>query len=576
MSGVTLVQLVDPEKGGMIGFCAWQRIFGIGSRNWLWSIRVSGTISIPFGTNADNGSEINEESKNMSTITIGSKDLTIEDIVAVARNQRELTLRDDNDFRQRIDAGSDLIARVIAEDGGVYGVTTGYGDSCDKFVPAGKHDELPKKLVRFHGCGLGDMFDDETTRGILAVRLSTLSRGYSGVRYQLLESLVGLVRNNVLPLIPQEGSVGASGDLTPLSYVAAAMCGDRDVRYRGAVVPASKALEAAGQVPLVLKPKEGLAIMNGTAAMTAIACLAFRRALYLGDMATRLTAMASLAIAGNAYHFDEKLFAVKPHPGQMLVADHIRDDLGVVHYDHVKPNRIQDPYSIRCAPHVIGVLFDAEPMLRQMIEIELNSANDNPIVDPESESIFHGGHFYGGHIAFAMDSLKNIVANIADLLDRQLAILVDEKFNRGLPPNLAGSDGEYALNHGFKAVQIGVSAWTAEALKNTMPASVFSRSTECHNQDKVSMGTIAARDCIRVLEQTEQVAAACLLAYVQALDLREAMDSEIKSRNKSFAGLRRQIRTVSPFLSEDRPLESELRAVLDLIASEDLEIFYGR
>jgi histidine ammonia-lyase len=284
--------------------------------------------------------------------------------------------------------------------------------------------------------------------------------------------------------------------------------------------------------------------------------------------------LASLAIRGNTYHFNEKLFAVKPHPGQILTAARIRQDLESIHQNHVKPERIQDPYSIRCAPHVIGVLFDAMPMLRQMIEIELNSANDNPIIDPDEESIFHGGHFYGGHIAFAMDSLKNIVANIADLLDRQLAVLVDEKFNRGLPPNLAGKGADYALNHGFKAVQIGVSAWTAEALKNTMPASVFSRSTECHNQDKVSMGTIAARDCIRVIEETEQVTAACLLAFVQAVELRESLDAERNSSSTAFRTLRNQIREVSPPLMEDRPLENELRMILSMITKEQIEIPY--
>ena len=229
------------------------------------------------------------------------------------------------------------------------------------------------------------------------------------------------------------------------------------------------------------------------------------------------------------------------------------------------PERLQDPYSIRCAPHIIGVLYDALPLFRQIIENELNSANDNPIIDPGSRSIMHGGHFYGGHIAFAMDSLKNIIANLSDLMDRQLAVLVDEKFNRGLPPNLSGSLGQFSYNHGFKAVQIGVSSWTAEALKGTMPASVFSRSTECHNQDKVSMGTIAARDCIRVLELTEQVAAACLLAFCQAIKLR-LRDGQIEaSRTVLVQSTLDQTAAVSAFLDEDRPLEKDLRETVRLI-----------
>jgi histidine ammonia-lyase len=235
--------------------------------------------------------------------------------------------------------------------------------------------------------------------------------------------------------------------------------------------------------------------------------------------------------------------------------------------------RIQDPYSFRCAPHVIGIFYDSAPFFRQMIENELNSANDNPIIDPESRSIMHGGHFYGGHISFVMDSLKNIIANISDLLDRQLAVLVDEKYNRGLPPNLSGSKN-HSYNHGLKALQIGVSAWTAEALKNTMPASVFSRSTECHNQDKVSMGTISARDCIRVIELTEQVTAACLIAVGQAVKLRLKAGELKKEMLKPVEDTIHQLYEVFTFIEEDRPLEKELREIIALIRSCHWSLHY--
>jgi histidine ammonia-lyase len=209
---------------------------------------------------------------------------------------------------------------------------------------------------------------------------------------------------------------------------------------------------------------------------------------------------------------------------------------------------------------VIGALEDALPWLRQLIETELNSANDNPLIDAEGEHVLHGGHFYGGHIAMAMDTLKTTVANLADLLDRQLAQLVDPKFNLGLPANLTGAPAELAmLNHGFKAVQIAVSAWTAEALKLTMPASVFSRSTECHNQDKVSMGTIAARDCLRIIELTEQVAAACLLACVQA----------VASSQSTVNGLREQVKR----LTSDRAMEADLRVCLELIRQQHWQLY---
>uniref|UniRef100_UPI000B35A04A HAL/PAL/TAL family ammonia-lyase n=1 Tax=Crenothrix polyspora TaxID=360316 RepID=UPI000B35A04A len=453
---------------------------------------------------------------NNPAVVFNGQPLSIEDICQIASQHAQVELSTDAEFIKRIDKGALFIDTLLKEQGFVYGVTTGYGDSCTVSVPLHLVEQLPRNLYTFHGCGLGSHFDAQQTRAILAVRLTSLARGFSGVRYKLLQQLTILLTQNILPLIPQEGSVGASGDLTPLSYLAAVLAGERDVLYQGKQQATHTVFSTLNIKPLTLKPKEGLAIMNGTAAMTGLACLAYQRAKYLSQLTTRITSLASVALNGNAYHFDAKLFSVKPHPGQNRVAERIRSDLQVTETAPRNDTRLQDRYSLRCAPHIIGVLEDSLPWLRQFIENELNSANDNPIVDAEDEHILHGGHFYGGHIAFAMDSLKTAVANLADLLDRQMAQLMDPKFNHGLPANLSGASSDQAMiNHGFKAVQIAVSAWTAEALKLTMPASVFSRSTECHNQDKVSMGTISARDCLRILELTEQVAAAVLFAAVQ-------------------------------------------------------------
>jgi histidine ammonia-lyase len=306
--------------------------------------------------------------------------------------------------------------------------------------------------------------------------------------------------------------------------------------------------------------------------MTALACLAFARAEYLTQVVTRITALASFALDGNAHHFDATLFSVKPHPGQQCVAAWLRRDLPC---DQPPRNgkRLQDRYSIRCAPHVIGVLADALPWLRQSIENELNSANDNPIIDPEGERILHGGHFYGGHIAFAMDSMKNAVANLADLLDRQMALLVDSRYNNGLPANLSGMQGpRAAINHGLKALQISASAWTAEALKLTMPASVFSRSTECHNQDKVSMGTIAARDCLRVLELTEQVAAALLITVRQGAALRCHMNPSTAPEAPLQAMLDALAADIR-LIEEDRRLEPDLRVMLERVRTRAWKLY---
>ena len=511
---------------------------------------------------------------NSSPLLFGEAHITIENIVAIAEGRQAVALSHDSAFRERIDKGVAFLETLLRDDGVIYGVTTGYGDSCTVQVPAQRVEELPLHLARFHGCGLGDVFSAEQGRAILAVRLASLTQGFSGVTPALLERLVLFINDDIVPVIPQEGSVGASGDLTPLSYIAATLMGERDVWYSGERRPALHVLNELALAPLTLRPKEGLALMNGTAVMTALACLAFVRANYLAQLAARITSMMSLALQGNANHFDEKLFSVKPHPGQNRVAAWIRSDLPSNEIAR-NSNRLQDRYSIRCAPHIIGVLVDSLPWLRQFIETELNSANDNPIIDGIGEHVLHGGHFYGGHIAFAMDAMKNAVANIADLLDRQMALLMDPKFNHGLPANVSGSSPERAMiNHGFKAVQIGCSAWTAEALKLTMPASVFSRSTECHNQDKVSMGTIAARDCLRVLQLTEQVAAASLLAAAQALALRQ------KQGELNAAQLTPPLRTMQDnifahfsFVEEDRPLEADLRHTIARIQQREWTLF---
>ncbi|HAS8588474.1 TPA: aromatic amino acid lyase [Vibrio vulnificus] len=508
-----------------------------------------------------------------NNITFGQGRLTIEDVAAIAQGAKA-TLNNSVEFTAKIDRGVAFLERLLKEEGVIYGATTGYGDSCTVAIPPQLVEELPLHLTRFHGCGLGKILTHEQARAVLATRLCSLSQGVSGVSHDLLNQIVTLINHDISPRIPEEGSVGASGDLTPLSYLAAALVGEREVIYQGEERATAEVYAELGIQPIKLRPKEGLALMNGTSVMTALACLAYKRAEYLAQLSTKITAMVSVAMHGNDFHFDEALFAVKPHPGQQQIAAWLRDDLKA---DKPPRNsdRLQDRYSLRCAPHVIGVVQDSLPWLRQMIENELNSANDNPIIDGDNERVLHGGHFYGGHIAMAMDTLKTGIANLADLLDRQMAQLMDYKFNNGLPFNLSGAEGERKpINHGFKAVQIGISAWTAEALKHTMPASVFSRSTECHNQDKVSMGTIAARDCLRVLELTEQVAAASLLAATQGIEIRrrrgELDENHMSDRLKAICS---SVLNEFEFVTEDRPLEKDLRQFITHIQQRHWSLY---
>ena len=500
----------------------------------------------------------------LDPLQIGGARLRIDDVVAVARGGRSVELSRDPAFRARVEASVAFLNELLEQGEDVYGVNTGYGDNCTVSIPPSLVKDLPAHLTRYHGCGLGSFLEPSQVLAVLVARLNSLGQGYSAVRPELLQALANLINHRILPRIPAEGSVGASGDLTPLSYIGAALIGERDVTSGGEVMLASQALAQAGLSPLVLAPKEGLAIMNGTAVMTGLACLAFDRAEYLSRLCCRLTALAGAGLQSNRDHFHPRLSELKPHQGQAEAAAWIYEDLGGAPQSE-NPIRLQDRYSIRCAPHIIGVLRDGLTWMRRDLENELNSANDNPLFDGERRLLLHGGHFYGGHVAFAMDAMKTAVANLADLMDRQLALLVDVRYNHGLPQNLSGAVGpRAAINHGLKAVQIGSSAWAAEALKLTMPASVFSRSTECHNQDKVSMGTIAARDCLRVLELTEQVAAALLLAVTQGVELRRREggptgDHALARLSQGARGFFEELRGALPFIEEDVALDGVLR-----------------
>lgn len=490
-------------------------------------------------------------------LALGSRALTVDDVLATARGEVVLTFSPD--AAERVAASATFLTDALARDASIYGVTTGVGDSVTNHVSKAVADELPLNLLRSHGCGTGAFFGEQEAIAIVVARLASLCRGYSGVRLLVLERLLELVHEGLLPRIPQRGSLGASGDLIPLSYVAALLVGERPALYRGAVVDAATAHAELGLTPLTLKPKESLALMNGTCVMTALACFAVERARRLARQAAALTAMASDVLRGNAAHFHPTLFELKPHPGQLEAAQWIRDDIDYDSGRGQQRERLQDRYSIRCAPHVIGVLLDALTWIQPQVEIELNSVNDNPLLDTNEQQVLHGGNFYGGHIAFAMDGLKAAVASIADLLDRQLMLLLAG--GEGLPANLTSVEGPAGVtHHGFKAMSIAASALAAEAQKLTMPAAAFSRSAEMHNQDKVPLGTIAARDCLQVLELAETVAAIHTLALCQGVDLRQRHGCHARA-----LAVHEAVRGHVAALGADRAMDVDIASIRELM-----------
>ncbi len=510
--------------------------------------------------------------------------LTIEDLVAVARGGVTAALS--RHAIPRIEAARELKRDLIAREIPIYGVTTGFGDSAHRQIAPSKTAALQHNLLADLGCGTGPVAAPDVTRATMLLRSNCLAKGNAGVRVELIERLLTLLNGDVLPQIPERGSCGASGDLVPLSYIGSALVGEADVLVHGDVRPAADVLAELELEPFELEAKEGLGLVNGTSFITAFAALAVADARDLADVSDLCTAMASEALLGNRGHFNAFLFEAKPHAGMLESARMIRglldgsalaldsekifagEDLDGRDYLELH-RQVQDKYSIRCAPHVCGMLRDTLEWASRWVEIEMNSSDDNPLFDTGSGRVQSGGNFYGGHMGQAMDSLKVALANLCDLMDRQLELVVDEKFNAGLTPNLirqvAPDDPEAGVHHGFKGMQLCCSAMTAEALKLSNPATVFSRSTEAHNQDKVSMATIAARDARSIVELAQNVAAIHLLAATQALDLRGPEKASPVTRAAHDI-----VRSRVPFMGGDRRMDEDIREVLELIRSGEL------
>ncbi|UJW30252.1 aromatic amino acid ammonia-lyase [Saccharothrix sp. AJ9571] len=516
----------------------------------------------------------------LRVVQLDGRTLTLDDIVGLARRPELRAVALDEKAARRIGESNELKHRLIDSGTPIYGVTSGFGDSNRRQVSKRKTSDLQDNLVRFLSAGVGPYAEPDVVRATMVVRANCLARGHSGVRPELVSGLLDLINADVLPMIPERGTVGASGDLVPLSYLAAALTGHGRVLHRGEETSAAEALTAAGLNPFELEAKEGLAMVNGTSFMSGFAVLALQDAAELAFAADLCTAMTSQVLLGNPGHFAPFLFDAKPHDGVLrsasviraaLFADTTADD-GVRRpdTDFVELERpIQDAYSVRCAPHVTGVLRDTGDWARHWLTVEVNSANDNPLFEVPAGAVRNGGNFYGGHVAQAMDALKTAVASVGDLLDRQLELVVDEKFNNGLTPNLIprveDDDYEAGLFHGFKGMQIVASSLAAEALKWTMPAASFSRSTEAHNQDKVSMGTIAARDARSVVHLVQRITAIHLIALCQAADLR---GHDVLSAPTAAA--HGAVREVCDFLDRDRAMDSDIERVASLIGSGEL------
>jgi phenylalanine ammonia-lyase len=529
------------------------------------------------------------ELTSRTLLELDGASLTIRDALDVSRGDRTVSLSER--AAEAVRASRSLKQELIEREIPIYGVTTGFGDSAHRQISPAKAARLQQNILRFMGVGTGPIAPPEVARVTMLLRSNCLSKGNSGVRVELIERVLDLLNHDVTPFIPERGSCGASGDLAPLSYVGRALAGDGQVLYDGVPRPASDVLAELGLEPFLLEAKEGLALTNGTSFMSAFACLAVGAARELADLADLMTAMASEALLGNRGHFNAFLFdQAKPHPGMVTSARNIREILAeselAADSDELFPGglngagfreldrHVQDKYSIRCEPHITGVLRDVLDWVEQWISIEINSSDDNPLFNVAGGRVESGGNFYGGHIGQAMDSLKVALANLCDVIDRQLELVVDEKFNRGLTANLIPrfdpTDPEAGLHHGFKGLQLCASAMTAEAMHLCAPTTIHSRSTEAHNQDKVSMGTIAARDARSIVELAQNIAAIHLMACCQALELRGVEKASPRSQ-EAF----RRVREHIPFLDRDRYLDVDIATTVALIQSGAMSEYVG-
>ncbi|HET7726683.1 MAG TPA: histidine ammonia-lyase [Candidatus Limnocylindrales bacterium] len=511
------------------------------------------------------------------TVILTGADLTVADVEAVARGGSGIAL--DVHARERMVEARAVIERLVAEGAVVYGVTTGFGDLAGTFIPPVDAARLQENLLVSHAAGVGEPYPREVVRAMLVLRANTLALGHSGCRPLLVDRIGELLAAGIHPVVPEQGSVGASGDLAPLAHLALPLIGRGSVEVGGQVQPAPVALRAAGIEPLVLEAKEGLALLNGTQLMSAIGALLLADADRLVRTATVAAALSVEALLGTEVAFAEPYQLARPHPGQVAVAAELRHLLrgsAIQAGHHASAHKVQDPYSLRCVPQVHGAVRDALDHLRRVLDIELNAATDNPLVFPEGGAapedtvatgggrVISGGNFHGEPIALALDFAKLALAELGAISERRTALLVDARLNGGLPPFLAQDPG---LESGMMIYQYTAAALASENKVLAHPSSADSIPTSANQEDHVSMGAGSARHARSVLRNVERVVGIELVVAARALDLRmAALGGGVDARpGEGVAEAHRRIRAVIAPLAGDREPGEDLERAWRLV-----------
>ena len=501
----------------------------------------------------------------MKALHINGKDLTLEAVREVAVERRPVLL--DPDARGAVDRARAVVDALVAENRVSYAITTGVGKLADVRIAGDQIRELQVNLVRSHAAGIGEPLSVAETRAMMLLRANSLSKGHSGVRGAVIDTICEMLNRGVTPMVPSQGSVGASGDLAPLAHLALALIGEGECFTEKAMrVPAAEAMRSAQIKPLVLEAKEAVSLINGTQAMLAVGILALLAAEILADTADVIGALSLDALRGTDVAFDERIHQARPHPGQLRTAANLRKMLegSPLRDSHRDCDRVQDAYSLRCMPQVHGAVRDTLAHCREVMEIEVNSAVDNPLVFFKNSrngdaDVISGGNFHGQPLAFVLDFLGIALSALAGISERRLERLVNPALNEGLPPFLAPGAG---LNSGFMMAQVAAASLVSENKVLAHPASVDSITTSGNKEDYVSMGMTAALKLKRIVENSRNAMAIEAMAAAQALDFLAPLKTSKRGQIAHAA-----IRSVCATMERDRVMYQDFARIAELIAS---------
>lgn len=491
-----------------------------------------------------------------SLVTITGESLTLRQIHTVCHHDAPVALGEE--ARQRVIASRKTVDTLVDENRVVYGITTGFGKFSDVSITPDECKTLQRNLIITHAVGAGEPFSRDVARGIMLLRVNNLAKGYSGARLEIVETLIAMLNRGVTPVIPQKGSLGASGDLAPLSHMVLPMIGLGEAEYQGEILPGAEAMARAGIPTVELVAKEGLALINGTQAMTSVGAMTLFDALELMESANIAAALTFEAHRGVVDALDERVHSIRPHWGQLETAKMLRVYLeGSGNTTRQGEIRVQDRYSLRCTPQVHGASWDALQYVKDRVEIEMNAVTDNPIIFSDTMEGISGGNFHGQPMALSFDFLGIALAELADIAERRIESLVNPSIS-GLPAFLVRNGG---LNSGFMIVQYTAAALVSENKVLAHPASVDSIPSSGNQEDHVSMGTIAARKANEILENLRRVIGMELMCACQAIDLQGGADKLGKGTKAAYQAVRR----VCDMLEEDRPLYEDINRCESLL-----------